>query len=71
MLCAFDLIALDGKDIRRAPLEERKHALANLLFKEHDGIAFNRHYDCDGAIVRALCQSAWDHLSQGQGQQLG
>ena len=22
-----------------------------MLFREHDGIAFNRHYDCDGAII--------------------
>ena len=51
MLCAFDLIALDGKDLRRAPLEERKHALANVLFKERDGIIFNRHFDGDGAMI--------------------
>ena len=56
MLCAFDLIALDGKDLRRAPLEERKHALANVLFKERDGIIFNRHFDGDGAIIfREAC----------------
>ena len=51
VLCAFDLIELDGKDMRRAPIEERKHALANLLFRERDGIAFNQHYDGDGAAI--------------------
>jgi ATP-dependent DNA ligase len=51
VLCAFDLIALDGKDLRCAPLEERKHALANVLSQERDGIVFNQHYDCDGAIM--------------------
>ena len=30
ILCAFDVIELDGKDIRWACLEDRKHALADL-----------------------------------------
>ncbi len=30
-LCAFDLIELDGKDLRREPIEQRKGALAKLL----------------------------------------
>jgi ATP-dependent DNA ligase len=51
VLCAFDLIELDGKDLRQKPIEERKHTLANVLFREHDGIAFNRHYDGDGAVI--------------------
>ena len=51
VLCAFDVIELDGKDLRREPIEERKHALANLLFRERDGIIFNVHYDGDGAII--------------------
>jgi hypothetical protein len=28
VLCAFDLIELDGEDLRRAPIEHRKHKLA-------------------------------------------
>ena len=28
-----------------------KYALANLLYHDQDGIAFNKHYDCDGAVV--------------------
>jgi bifunctional non-homologous end joining protein LigD len=51
VLCAFDLIELNGEDMRWVPIEERKHALANLLFRERDGIAFNQHYDCEGAII--------------------
>jgi hypothetical protein len=50
-LCAFDLIELDGKDLRKQPIEERKHALANVLYRERDGIIFNQHYDGDGAII--------------------
>jgi ATP-dependent DNA ligase len=30
VLCAFDLIELDGQDLRRRPLEERKRTLAVL-----------------------------------------
>jgi ATP dependent DNA ligase domain len=31
VLCAFDLLELDGHDLRRAPIEERKATLAKLL----------------------------------------
>ena len=51
ILCAFDLIELDGKDIRWACLEDRKHALTDLLSGTDDGIAFNKHFDGDGEII--------------------
>jgi ATP-dependent DNA ligase len=51
VLCAFDLIALDGQDLRGAPLEDRKSALAKLLRATGDGIAFNKHFDGDGMII--------------------
>jgi bifunctional non-homologous end joining protein LigD len=51
VLCAFDLIELDGKDWRTAPIEERKQALTDLLHREREGIVLNVHYDCDGATV--------------------
>jgi bifunctional non-homologous end joining protein LigD len=50
-LCAFDLLELDGKDLRRAPIEQRKASLAKLLRAPHDGIAFNEHYTGAGAII--------------------
>ncbi len=50
VLCAFDLIELDGKDMRRAPIEERKATLAKLPSRALDGIAFN-DYSGDGAII--------------------
>jgi len=31
VLCAFDLIELNGKDLRRTAIERRKAALAKLL----------------------------------------
>jgi ATP-dependent DNA ligase len=39
VLRAFDLIELDGKDLRRAPIEERKRELSGLLRRSHPGIA--------------------------------
>jgi bifunctional non-homologous end joining protein LigD len=50
VLCAFDLLELDGEDLRRAPIEERKGILAKLLSYPYDGIAFNEHHGGDGAI---------------------
>jgi bifunctional non-homologous end joining protein LigD len=37
--------------LRNTPIEDRKHALAGLLRREHDGIVLNVHYDCDGETV--------------------
>jgi ATP-dependent DNA ligase len=34
VFCAFDLIELDGKDLRRVPIEQGKQALAGLLHRE-------------------------------------
>jgi ATP-dependent DNA ligase len=51
---AFDLLVLlelDGRDMRRAPIEERKAALAKLLRRPSDGIALNEHYTGVGAII--------------------
>ena len=65
-LCAFDLLQLDGVDLRREPIEVRKRTLKGLLRREHRGIAFNRHFDVEGSIVyrhactlgcEASCQS--------------
>jgi bifunctional non-homologous end joining protein LigD len=61
VLCAFDLIELDGKDLRRAPIEERKRILATLLSHPHDGIAFNEHHTSDGALFfQQACRLGWE-----------
>jgi bifunctional non-homologous end joining protein LigD len=49
--CAFDLIELDGKDLRSVPIEQRKRALVDVVARERDAIVLNVHYDCDGATV--------------------
>ena len=44
MLCAFDLLEVNGEDIRREPIEDRKRRLAGLLRLPHDGIALNEAF---------------------------
>jgi bifunctional non-homologous end joining protein LigD len=56
VLCAFDLLELDGEDLRREPIETRKSTLKSLLRGKHAGIVFNAHFIADGAIVyRQAC----------------
>ena len=50
-LCAFDLIEVDGADLRRSPIEERKRHLAQILRQPDHGIALNETYDGDGAVI--------------------
>ena len=50
-LCAFDLIEIDGEDLRWRPIEDRKAALKKLIGDKHPGIAFNKHFDVEGAVV--------------------
>jgi bifunctional non-homologous end joining protein LigD len=47
-LYAFDLIELNGDDLRRDPLEVRKATLASVLAKAGPGIRFNEHSEGDG-----------------------
>src|SRR5262252_2650567 len=51
VLCAFDLIELDGEDLRRSSIEHRKRKLAKLLRSPHLGIVLNEHYEGDGNII--------------------
>jgi bifunctional non-homologous end joining protein LigD len=52
-LFAFDLIELNGDDLRRDPLEVRKATLASVLAKAGPGIRFNEHIEDDGPSVFA------------------
>jgi bifunctional non-homologous end joining protein LigD len=51
VLVAFDLIELDGEDLRRRPIEHRKAKLAKLIRRPRPGIVLNEHYEGDGEIV--------------------
>lgn len=50
-LYAFDLIELDGADLRRDPLEARKLALRALLRRRRHGIVYNDHIEGDGNVI--------------------
>src|ERR1700687_6004066 len=53
-LYAFDLIELDGEDLRRDPLAVRKATLESLLRRAAPGLRFNEHLDEeDGPLVFA------------------
>jgi bifunctional non-homologous end joining protein LigD len=52
-LYAFDLIELNGDDLRRDPLEVRKATLASIVAKASPGIQFNEHLGGDGPTVFA------------------
>ncbi|MGA7791233.1 MAG: DNA ligase [Xanthobacteraceae bacterium] len=51
VLCAFDLIELDGQDMRHKPVEHRKAKLARLVRVPRPGIIFSEHYEGSGDIV--------------------
>jgi bifunctional non-homologous end joining protein LigD len=52
-LYAFDLIELNGDDMRRDPLQVRKATLASIVAKARPGIRFNEHIEGDGPTVFA------------------
>jgi bifunctional non-homologous end joining protein LigD len=56
-LHAFDLLEVNGFDVRRDPVEERKRALEQLLRKASDSVRFNPHFERDGeAVFRQACR---------------
>jgi hypothetical protein len=62
ILYAFDLIELNGDDLRRDPLEVRKGHACIYRGQGQPGIRFNEHVEGDGPTVfahacRAMCAS--------------
>jgi ATP-dependent DNA ligase len=56
-LYAFDLLELNGKDLKREPFEVRKATLASLLRSCPAGVRFNEHLTHDGEVVfRHACK---------------
>jgi bifunctional non-homologous end joining protein LigD len=54
---AFDLLELDGQDMRSEPLEVRKATLASVLRSCRTGLQFNQHLEHPGDIVfRHACK---------------
>ena len=52
-LYAFDLIELNGDDLRRDPLEVRKATLASVLARGGHGLRLNEYIEADGPTVFA------------------
>jgi hypothetical protein len=60
---AFDLIELNGIDLRRDPIGKRKAKLAAILARAAPGLRFNEHLDQeDGPLVFHPLSSAWRGL---------
>jgi bifunctional non-homologous end joining protein LigD len=56
-LYAFDLLELNGKDLRREPLEVRKGQLARLLANAPRGLHYNEHIaDLGEVVFRHACK---------------
>lgn len=51
VLVAFDLLELNGEDLRGLPIERRKRELARLLKKAQSHVVLNEHYEADGVTV--------------------
>ena len=50
---AFDLLAVNGADVRQQPLSERRKQLVRLLRKARPGIRLSEHIAEDGPLVFA------------------
>jgi bifunctional non-homologous end joining protein LigD len=62
-LYAFDLIELDGDDLRREPIERRKVLLMRLLAKAPVGLKINDHIVEPGDVVfRHACQLGFEGI---------
>jgi bifunctional non-homologous end joining protein LigD len=56
-LYAFDLLELDGEDLRSEPIERRKDALNQLLGKDRPGLLISQAIDAPADIAfRHICQ---------------
>jgi bifunctional non-homologous end joining protein LigD len=56
-LYAFDLLELDGKDMRRDPYEVRKATLGSVLRQGRPGLRINEHLEYPGDMVfRHACK---------------
>jgi bifunctional non-homologous end joining protein LigD len=49
ILCAFDLLTIDGDDLRLEPIEERKRLLAGILKEAKSGLVLNQYIDGEDA----------------------
>jgi bifunctional non-homologous end joining protein LigD len=57
-LYAFDLLELNGDDLRREPIEVRKATLASILRQSRHGVRLNEHleHDCGLTVFQHACK---------------
>jgi bifunctional non-homologous end joining protein LigD len=71
-LYAFDLIELNGDDLRRDPLQVRKATLASIVGKARSGLRFNEHIEGDGPTVFAhACKMGLELAGLAQNEEPG
>jgi bifunctional non-homologous end joining protein LigD len=55
--CAFDLVWLNGRDLRHKPLVERKRLLRDLVPKDHPRLLYMSHLDSGGTrFFELVCE---------------
>lgn len=60
---AFDLLYLDGQDLRASPLQECKRALKELLANAQRPILYSEDFATDGAeMFTAACKMNWEGI---------
>jgi bifunctional non-homologous end joining protein LigD len=74
-LYAFDLLAVEGEDLRRLPLEALRERLADLLADTGPALRLSEHLDGDGAVIfEHACRLGLEGViakAQGLGLSLG
>jgi len=63
-LCAFDVLAMDGDDLRNLPLSMRKANLQRLLARRPEGIFLSdfEHGEIGPDLFRAACRMALEGM---------
>jgi bifunctional non-homologous end joining protein LigD len=60
---AFDLLFVDGRDLRGEPLIARKKALARLLRGRRGGLRYSEHFDAPGqSVYERACKMALEGI---------
>jgi ATP-dependent DNA ligase len=63
-LYAFDLLELNGDDLRREPIEVRKATLASILRKSRPGVRLNEHLEHPDGLTVTPARWGWRGLSR-------
>ena len=69
-LFAFDLLEVDGTDLRREPIEVRKATLASILRKARHGVRLNEHSE-PRLQLKALSRSGWARVTAPAARRIG